>query len=65
MKHSYSSATPLDTDLHCKDLNDVAIDDQLPILDFHGSLEPPVGRVILEQVSLHTEVTKINIPDQS
>ena len=62
-QYTLNIATPPDTDLHCKDLDSVAVDDQLPVLDFHGSLEPPVGGIILEQVGLHTQVTETYTPD--
>lgn len=35
------------------DLDGAAVDDQFSIFDLHGSLEPPVGGVILEQVGLY------------
>ena len=39
---------------HGKDLNSLAVDDQLPILGSNFAFKPAVSRVVLKQVGLET-----------
>lgn len=37
------------------DSHSIAVDDQLSVLGFHGTIKPTMSRVILEQVGLQIE----------
>ena len=50
----HTNCQSLVTHSHGKNLNSLAVDDQLPILGSNFTLKPAVSRVILKQVGLET-----------
>lgn len=50
----HTNCQSLVTHSHGKNLNSLAVDDQLPILGSNFTLKPAVSRVVLKQVGLET-----------